>query len=225
MTDTNVTNEPPPKTTTTTTTATDTEERMNDTSSSYSSSSLPRTCNHPVSLVDLFPTLIDLCDLPNSTLLTVESRPLDGHSLRPFLQQHNDSSSSSSWQGPNFALSALSQEYNSSDPIGMSLTTRYEQWRYIRYANGLEELYNTHKDPYEWNNLVVTTASHSSDDGESYISKGDVDLLLKQFRTEMFEFVKSGPPPLEEPPEGELVFFDNVLLMGDDDDDDDDVDA
>ena len=30
---------------------------------------------------------------------------------------------------------------------------RSEKWRYIRYADGSEELYDHEKDPYEWTNL------------------------------------------------------------------------
>jgi hypothetical protein len=33
-------------------------------------------------------------------------------------------------------------------------TARSEQWRYIRYANGDEELYDHRNDPYEWTNLA-----------------------------------------------------------------------
>lgn len=33
-------------------------------------------------------------------------------------------------------------------------TVRTEQWRYIRYADGGEELYDEVKDPYEWTNLA-----------------------------------------------------------------------
>ena len=29
-----------------------------------------------------------------------------------------------------------------------------KDWRYIRYADGEEELYSTRDDPNEWNNLV-----------------------------------------------------------------------
>ena len=29
-----------------------------------------------------------------------------------------------------------------------------ENWRYIKYANGEEELYNIKKDPFEWDNLI-----------------------------------------------------------------------
>ena len=31
---------------------------------------------------------------------------------------------------------------------------RSETWRYIRYADGGEELYNHDQDPYEWTNLA-----------------------------------------------------------------------
>lgn len=31
---------------------------------------------------------------------------------------------------------------------------RSESWRYIRYSNGAEELYNHTTDPFEWVNLV-----------------------------------------------------------------------
>ena len=31
---------------------------------------------------------------------------------------------------------------------------RTEQYRYIRYADGSEELYDEEKDPYEWTNLA-----------------------------------------------------------------------
>ena len=33
-------------------------------------------------------------------------------------------------------------------------TVRTEQWRYIRYADGGEELYDEINDPYEWTNLA-----------------------------------------------------------------------
>jgi hypothetical protein len=33
-------------------------------------------------------------------------------------------------------------------------TVRSEGWRYIRYENGDEELYDETKDPYEWTNLA-----------------------------------------------------------------------
>jgi len=40
---------------------------------------------------------------------------------------------------------------------------RDERWRYIRYADGSEELYDHHIDPNEWNNLAAgsPTPSHA----------------------------------------------------------------
>jgi hypothetical protein len=32
---------------------------------------------------------------------------------------------------------------------------RSESWRYIRYANGDEELYDERADPHEWTNLAA----------------------------------------------------------------------
>jgi hypothetical protein len=34
---------------------------------------------------------------------------------------------------------------------------RGERWRYIRYADGSEELYDMQNDPNEWHNLAGTT--------------------------------------------------------------------
>ena len=35
---------------------------------------------------------------------------------------------------------------------------RTARWRYIRYADGSEELYDHDKDPNEWNNLAADPA-------------------------------------------------------------------
>ena len=32
---------------------------------------------------------------------------------------------------------------------------RSERWRYIRYADGSEELYDHRRDPHEWRNLAL----------------------------------------------------------------------
>eukprot|EP00542_Grammatophora_oceanica_P016642 CAMPEP_0194031380 /NCGR_PEP_ID=MMETSP0009_2-20130614/4562_1 /TAXON_ID=210454 /ORGANISM="Grammatophora oceanica, Strain CCMP 410" /LENGTH=610 /DNA_ID=CAMNT_0038671521 /DNA_START=225 /DNA_END=2057 /DNA_ORIENTATION=- len=145
------------------------------------SSSRGRKCSHPVSLVDLYPTLIDLCGLSNKTENNEFSRPLDGHSLRPFLSE----APSVSWSGPKFALSTLSQERNLSDPIGLSLSARYNKWRYIRYSNGKEELYNTVEDPYEWANVLVANQSSAT----STAHHNDMNAVLNRFRNDLFQFV------------------------------------
>ena len=35
---------------------------------------------------------------------------------------------------------------------------RTQNWRYIRYGNGQEELYDHKNDPYEWENLALNEA-------------------------------------------------------------------
>ena len=101
----------------------------------------------PVSLIDLYPTLIDLCDLPNDTVTNDQGRPLDGHSMRPLLT--NDT-----WDGPDAALTAMYKWARSYDPKHQSYSLRSKDWRYIRYENGKEELYHTSRDAHEWLNLA-----------------------------------------------------------------------
>ncbi len=87
--------------------------------------------SRPVSLLDLYPTLLDLCDLP--------SRPeLDGTSLRPLLENP-----SQSWDRP--AVMTFGRGNHA---------VRSERYRYIRYANGEEEFYDHSTDPHEWTNLA-----------------------------------------------------------------------
>ena len=107
-------------------------------------------CPLPVSLVDLYPTLLDLCGLPADTRISAKGRPLDGHSLKPLLKDPREGS----WDGPEAALTALYKWADYYDPAGQSYSQRYRDWRYVRYANGKEELYHTAKDPHEWHNLV-----------------------------------------------------------------------
>lgn len=106
--------------------------------------------SHPVSLIDLFPTLIDLCGLTGETQKTPKGHPLDGHSLRPFLSNPK----SKHWQGPESVLTALYKWRTRYEPAAESYSLRSTHWRYIRYENGKEELYQTGQDPYEWTNLA-----------------------------------------------------------------------
>ncbi len=109
------------------------------------------SCNLPVSLIDLYPTLIDLCGLPANTLKNAKGRPLDGHSLKPLLIDPV----SGKWDGPDAVLTALYKWAKHYDPAEQSYTLRDRNWRYIRYQNGKEELYHVAEDRYEWANLAL----------------------------------------------------------------------
>lgn len=104
----------------------------------------------PVSLIDLYPTLIDLCDLTGDTRKNDKGRPLDGYSLKPLLE----SPERGEWSGPDEALTALYKWALYYDPAEQSYALRSADWRYIRYSNGKEELYHDAEDPYEWTNLA-----------------------------------------------------------------------
>jgi arylsulfatase A-like enzyme len=88
-------------------------------------------CTRPVDLMSLYPTLIELCGLPEK----VEN---DGISIVPLLRNP-----AAQWD--HVALTTHNKGNH-------AVCT--EQWRYIRYNNGDEELYDIQKDPNEWKNLA-----------------------------------------------------------------------
>jgi len=106
---------------------------------------------HPVSLIDLYPTLKDLCGLKGDNRKTEQGAKLDGHSLRPFLENPK----TMQWQGPEGALTMIYNGPESlNNPYQQHWALRTLRWRYIRYSGGDEELYDHDKDPHEWNNLA-----------------------------------------------------------------------
>jgi len=118
--------------------------------------------DHPIALIDLYPTLVDLCGLKGDTMKSAKGRPLDGHSVRPFLENPE----TRTWDGPEYALSMVYAGENSKielapadlkNPARQNWSIRSERWRYIRYSNGAEELYDHAADPHEWTNLVQQT--------------------------------------------------------------------
>lgn len=84
-----------------------------------------------VGLIDLYPTLIELCGLPEKT-------GLEGRSLAPLLGNPEHE-----WPYP-----ALTTQMPGNHAV------RTENWRYIRYVNGDEELYDHRQDSHEFHNLA-----------------------------------------------------------------------
>jgi len=104
-----------------------------------------RTCNHPVSLIDLYPTLVDLCGLPGQPNEGRSDARLDGCSLRPLLEEPDRET----WDGPPVALMAV----RDGEEIP-HFSVRSHRYRYTLCANGEEELYDHDTDPHEWTNLA-----------------------------------------------------------------------
>lgn len=102
----------------------------------------------PVSLVDIYPTLIDICKLQGDNKLNVNGANLGGYSLKPLLE------GSKKWNGPNGALTLVGVFGNEIPTEKQNFSYRTKDWRYIKYGQGQEELYNHKNDPFEWHNLA-----------------------------------------------------------------------
>lgn len=91
-----------------------------------------KACPRTVNLLDIYPTLVDLCGLsPKANL--------DGVSLRPLLKNPK-----ASWDRPSLTTYLRNNH-----------SVRDERWRYTRYHDGTEELYDHQTDPSEWTNLAA----------------------------------------------------------------------
>lgn len=88
-------------------------------------------CNAPAELLDIYPTLIELCSLG-------ENDQLEGISLVPQLRDAR-----AKRERP-----AITTHNHDNHGI------RSERFRYITYADGSEELYDLKTDPHEWKNLA-----------------------------------------------------------------------
>ena len=107
--------------------------------------------NHPVSLIDVYPTLLDLAGLDFITKRNDKGSSLNGFSLKPFLKNPEKNK----WDGPEAALTVVySSDENETIPSNHHYSIRTKDWRYILYNTGQEELYNNANDPKEWNNLI-----------------------------------------------------------------------
>ena len=104
-------------------------------------------CSKPVGLIDLYPTMLEMCGLP-------AKKSNQGNSMVPLLRNP-----SADWR---FATLTTYARGNHS--------LRSERYRYLRFEDGSEELYDHAQDPNEWTNLATRP---------KYVE------LLKQFRREL----------------------------------------
>lgn len=114
-----------------------------------------KECNQPVSLIDMYPTIVDVCGLPTNPNEGGNNKKLDGFSIMPLIENP----SSGNWNGKNYAITAVaSMEKLEIDEPGevdqQHYSIRTERYRYIISRNGEEELYDHYYDTYEWFNLA-----------------------------------------------------------------------
>lgn len=89
-------------------------------------------CTRAVDFMSIYPTLMDVVGLPTPV-------HVEGGSIRQLLADPL-----AAWDRP----ALMTWEFNNH-------AVRSNDWRYIRYANGGEELYDTRVDPNEWHNLAT----------------------------------------------------------------------
>ncbi|WP_343701208.1 sulfatase [Chitinophaga sp.] len=89
-------------------------------------------CPQTVSLIDIYPTLVDYCGLKGP------GHPLDGRSMVPILKNP-----AAKWERNGYTVYGA----------GYSGVCD-ERYRYIRYPDGSEELYDHKSDPYEHKNIA-----------------------------------------------------------------------
>jgi uncharacterized sulfatase len=98
-----------------------------------------------VELLDLYPTLVDLCGVPSVA-------GLEGMSLEPLLLNPHRP-----WQ--RVAQTVVSRvdrhdAHGALDPDRLGKSVRSRRWRYTEWPDGTQELYDYDADPHEYHNLA-----------------------------------------------------------------------
>ena len=88
-------------------------------------------CDAPVQLLDMYPTLLELCGLPAYS-------KAEGRSLVPLLRKPKQA-----WKNPALTFYGVGN---------FALVDK--RYRLIQYEDGSQEFYDLKKDPNEWNNLA-----------------------------------------------------------------------
>ena len=133
-----------------------------------------QTCNAPVSLVDIYPTLNALCGLPADPNGGADKNniALDGHDFSPLLE----APLAGQWDGPSVSLSHLHNARvdwpdDTKSPWALNHhSVRSKDYHYILYSDGSEELYDHSIDPIsgdavdpnEWTNQAANAAYASN---------------------------------------------------------------
>jgi arylsulfatase A-like enzyme len=98
-----------------------------------------RSCYRTVQSLDIYPTMVDLCGLP-------QQAGLQGKSLSSLLQNP-----SASWESPAFSI------WSEDGRTVYGIAVRTERWRYVEFGEKAEHgamLFDEHADPLELTNLA-----------------------------------------------------------------------
>ena len=95
---------------------------------------IPKNVSHdrPVSSLDIYPTLVEMCGLK-------VKQKLDGRSMTEIFKDPKK----------DFSRRAITAGTKGND-----FSIMFKNWHYIRHSKTEEELYDCQKDPNEWNNLA-----------------------------------------------------------------------
>jgi arylsulfatase A-like enzyme len=139
-------------------------------------------CAAPVSLLDLYPTLVEVCGLPGR-------EELEGRSLMPLIADVDGA-----WEEA--VVTTIGRGTHS---------VATGDWRYVRYFDGSEELYDLRKDEREWNNVA-------GEEGYEAVKAG----LGAEIREDegLRQFVRWGRWKCVFPVEGEAMLFDYQGVFG-----------